>query len=106
MVPKVVGSIPIVRPKRLLLKTSLNYITKNISPALSLATIEAVDYTESETAHYSRAYYILSGTMHISIDGTELELSPEDACFIEKDTPYEMRGTFKAVVINQPAFGS
>jgi len=44
--------------------------------------------------------------MQIDADGTQSVLSVGDACFIEKGTTYEMRGTFNAVTVNQPALGS
>lgn len=44
--------------------------------------------------------------MRIVCDGAESVLGVGDTCFIEKGTTYEMSGTFKAITINQPAFGS
>jgi mannose-6-phosphate isomerase-like protein (cupin superfamily) len=87
-------------------KTAANLITKEISPDFSLATTEAVDYYEEETTPYNRIYYVMEGSMKLVIGDDELEVEAGDACYIEKDTTYKMRGTFKAVVINQPAFGS
>lgn len=87
-------------------KTANNLITKDISPDLSFATTEAIDYYERETTRYNRIYYVLEGQLELTIDGEMNTLSKGDSCFIGKDTTYEMRGTFKAVTINQPAFGS
>ncbi|HYH74644.1 MAG TPA: cupin domain-containing protein [Candidatus Saccharimonadales bacterium] len=87
-------------------KTANNLITKEISPNMSLATTEATDYYEKETCEYDRIYYVLEGELRISSDGTESTLRMGDACFITKGTIYEMHGTFKALTVNQPAFGS
>lgn len=87
-------------------KTANNLITKEISPELSLAITEAADYYEQETSAYNRIYYVLEGELELTIGGEVNKLQPGDTCFISKDTAYEMRGTFKAVTVNQPAFGS
>ena len=87
-------------------KTAANYITKEVSPGLSLATTQATDYYEKETTPYNRIYYVLEGSLTITVDNEKLELQNGDACYIGKDTVYEMQGTFKAIVVNQPAFGS
>ena len=87
-------------------KFANNLITKEISPNLSLATIEAQDYYEQETTLCNRIYYVLQGALTIIADGETNELREGDVCFIGEDTTYDMSGTFKAVVVNQPAFGS
>lgn len=87
-------------------KTANNLITKEISPAVSLATTEATDYYEKEACEYDRIYYVLEGELRISSDDVESTLQAGDACFIAKGTVYEMHGTFKVLTVNQPAFGS
>ena len=87
-------------------KTANNLITKTISPELSLATTEATDYFEQEMTPYNRIYYVLDGQLEVTIDGETSTLQKGDACFIGEGTMYEMRGTFKAVIVNQPAFGT
>ncbi|HWZ65343.1 MAG TPA: hypothetical protein VNX65_00935 [Patescibacteria group bacterium] len=87
-------------------KTASNLITKEITPEISLATTRATDYYEKETSGYNRIYFVLEGQMELIIDGVAQFLSVGDACFISKDTAYEMKGTFNAVTVNQPAFGS
>ena len=96
------GSIRQIAPN----KTANNLISKEISPNISFATTEATDYYEKETTPYDRIYYVLDGALDLTIDGTTTSLQKGDACFISKNTTYEMRGTFKAVTVNQPAFGS
>lgn len=87
-------------------KTANNLITKDISPGLSFATTEATNYHEQETTPYNRIYYVLEGELELTIDGETSTLEKGDTCFIGKNTSYEMRGTFKAVTVNQPAFGT
>lgn len=87
-------------------KSANNLITRDVSPGVSLATTEAADYYEKETAQYDRIYYVLDGNLDLTIDGATMSLQKGDTCFISKDTTYEMRGTFRAVTVNQPAFGS
>lgn len=68
--------------------------------------IEARDYSEEETATYNRAYYVLEGSLEIISDDIAQTLQAGDSCFIEENTTYKMQGTFKTIVINQPAFGA
>jgi len=87
-------------------KSANNLITKEISPEISLATTKATDYYEQETTLYDRIYYVLEGELELTVDNETSTLKKGDACFIGKGTTYEMRGTFEAVTVNQPAFGS
>jgi mannose-6-phosphate isomerase-like protein (cupin superfamily) len=87
-------------------KIASNFITKDMNPGISFATTEAIDYYEKETTPYTRIYYVLKGTMVITINNENLKVEAGDVCYIEKNNTYEMQGTFKAVIVNQPAFGS
>lgn len=87
-------------------KVATNYITKDISPHVSFTTLEATDYEEKETTSYNRIYHVLKGTLTLTFDDQVVILLEGDSCYIEKGTNYEMCGTFKAVVVNQPAFGT
>lgn len=87
-------------------KIAFNYITKDVSPNVSLATTEATDYYEKETTSYNRIYYVLDGTLLLVFDEEEVFLHIGDTCFVEKGTTYEMKGAFKAIIVNQPAFGT
>jgi ethanolamine utilization protein EutQ (cupin superfamily) len=86
-------------------KIANNLISKDISPNVSFATTKATDYYEEETTPYDRIYYVLDGVLSLTIDGDTNNLQKGDACFIGRNTSYEMRGTFNAVTVNQPAFG-
>ena len=87
-------------------KTAANYITKDISKNVSLATTEATNYYEKEAADYNRIYYVLEGNLILVFNTEEVALNVSDVCYVEKGTKYEMKGTFKAIIVNQPAFGT
>ena len=85
---------------------SYNFITKEFSPEVSLAITEGKDYSEKEVAKYNRIYYILEGELTLNFNGEKVLLQTGDSCFVSKDTKYVMSGTFKVIVVNQPAFGT
>lgn len=87
-------------------KIATNYITKDITKYLSLATTEAKDYYEKVKTTYNRIYFVLEGELVLKFDDSDQKLHEGDTCFVEKGTNYEMLGTFKAIIINQPAFGT
>jgi len=87
-------------------KSANNLITKDICPDISLTTTKATDYYEQETTPYNRIYFVIEGEMELTVGGSSEMLLVGDACFLEKGTTYEMRGSFNAVTVNQPAFGS
>lgn len=86
-------------------KTAFNYITKYISTNVSMAVIEAEDCHQKETIKYNRIYFVISGKLVLIFDDKSVILLEGDSCYIDKDTNYELEGTFKTVIINQPAFG-
>lgn len=51
-------------------------------------------------------YFVLGGILDIVVKGKKLELKVDDSIFIKSDSEYTMKGTFRSIVINQPAFGS
>lgn len=83
-----------------------NFVTKDISPNVSLAINEAINHSETETTDYDRIYYVLEGELNITGDNEPLLIKAGDACFVSAHTTYDFSGNFKAVVVNQPAFGS
>ena len=87
-------------------KSANNLITKEISSTMSLATTEGVNFYEKEVTKYNRIYYVIEGELELGFDGTFSKLSIGDSCYIDAQTEYEMRGTFKAIVVNQPAYGT
>ena len=87
-------------------KSALNYITKDLSPNLSFATTEGVDFSETEVCKYDRIYFVLEGRLVIEVEGETELLEADDACYLGKGIEYTMSGTFKTVVVNSPAFGN
>ena len=86
-------------------KSSLNFITKDVSPEVSLAITNGQNYSEMEEAKYNRIYFVLKGELTLNFDEEKVILKEEDGCYVRKGTKYKMSGTFKVIVINQPAFG-
>lgn len=87
-------------------KSAFNYITKDISPEVSLSVIEGVDFKGVISLSENRIYFILSGSLVLNLNGEKTTLYPEDSCLISKGTTYTMSGTFKAVSVDQPAYGT
>lgn len=87
-------------------KTANNLITKDINPHLSLALIEATEFKGIDTTDYNRIYYVLEGILILNFDGESISLNRGDSCYIEEHTTFKMSGTFKALNINQPSFGT
>lgn len=85
-------------------KSATNYITKNISPNISLATTKGIDCNEIETTLYDRIYFVLSGVLRLNFDNSIVEINPQDSCFVSKNTTYTISETFEAIVVNSPAF--
>lgn len=85
--------------------SAANYITKDISPNISLAVTTANNHHETETTKYDRIYFVIEGEITLDFNGDKVILSTNDSCFISKDTTYEISGTFKTIIVNQPAFG-
>lgn len=83
-----------------------NLITKDISPNVSLVVNKAKNHFEIEITKYDRIYYVIEGNIKLIFDGQPIELNVGDACFIKTGTEYEIHGTFKTIIVNQPAFGS
>lgn len=88
-------------------KVVWNLISKKISKDVSLAVTEATEgFYEKEVSQQNRIYYVLDGTLELKIEGNSERINKGDSCFILRDTEYEMSGIFKAIVVNQPAFGT
>ncbi len=86
-------------------KSAFNYITKDISPEVSLAVIEGSDFKGEINITEDRIYFVLSGSLILNLNGEEIILYPEDSCLISRGTKYIMSGTFKVITVDQPAHG-
>jgi len=87
-------------------KSAFNYITKDISPEVSLAVIEGTDFNGEINIAEDRIYFVLLGNLILNLNGEETILYPEDSCLISKGSKYSMSGTFKVITIDQPAYGT
>lgn len=82
-----------------------NFITKESSEKVSLAVSEADEHSETtKNVRSDRIYYVLEGKLVIKDDKGKYTAEPGDVIYIPKDTKYHFKGTFKAVLINSPAF--
>jgi mannose-6-phosphate isomerase-like protein (cupin superfamily) len=87
-------------------KSVLDYVTKEISPAVSFVIVKNTgDWGESIT-RYSRVYFVLEGTLKLKFQDEEVALEPWDGCFIDKGTKYNFSGDCQIIVVDSPAYGS
>ncbi len=78
-----------------------NLLSRPDSETITVVVGEAVDHAETTANSASdRAYFMLEGKM--ILDGKEC--LPGDVMYIPRGTEYYFEGTFKAVIINSPAF--
>src|SRR5688500_12491123 len=84
-------------------KTAYNFITKDITPEVSLTVIEGKNYNAPITAEQNWIYYVIDGEMLLEFNENNVKLSTGDACYITKGEHYLMRGTYKSIIVCQPA---
>ena len=75
-------------------KRSFNFITKDISPNVSLAITGGENFSEEEKAKYDRIYFVLKGKLTLIFDDEKVILEEGDSCFVKKDTLYIISLTF------------
>lgn len=82
-----------------------NFLTQEHCKNLSVAISEAKNHKEiTKNIESNRVYYILRGKL-IGKSGNEKFIAEKgDILFIPKSTKYQFQGTFKAILINSPAF--
>lgn len=79
-----------------------NFVTSKISENVSLAVGNAQDHSETTTSKGSdRIYYVTEGKLVVN-DNLVAEVG--DVVFVPKGEEYSFSGTFKAVIVNSPAF--
>lgn len=78
-----------------------NYVTKNQSQTVSLAVGNAKNHKKTTQTSSDRLYYVLEGELVIN---KNLKAQKGDVVYIPKNIEYTYEGTFKAVIINSPAF--
>jgi len=84
-----------------------NYLTKDFNENFSLAVSEnkSGSHELTKSVASDRAYYFIEADAEFVVDGEEMNVASGDVLFIEKNTEYSFSGSFKAVLINIPAFG-
>jgi mannose-6-phosphate isomerase-like protein (cupin superfamily) len=87
-------------------KRAYNFITKEISPKVSLARIEAEKFEGEIVIEQDFIYYVLEGQLTLKFGDNVVVLNPNDSCFVPKNSTYKMSGTFKTIVVSQPACGT
>jgi len=82
-----------------------NFLTHGDSANISLAVSNAEKHSETTSNLKSdRAYFVLDGLLSIEKDGKKFLAGPGDVLFVQKNTEYTFSGTFRAVLVNSPAF--
>jgi ethanolamine utilization protein EutQ (cupin superfamily) len=79
----------------------LNLLTKEDCDTVSVAVGTAKNHFEITTPSSARAYFILEGKMIVN---KNIVANAGDVIFAPAHTTYHFEGTFKAVIINSPAF--
>ena len=75
-----------------------------INPDFSASLVEIDGNHEKIKSIEDRIYFILEGEGKFIIEGEETAVSREDLVFIPKDTPYNMNGKMKYLLIHTPEF--
>ncbi|MFA4907325.1 MAG: cupin domain-containing protein [archaeon] len=82
-----------------------NFLTKDSSKNVSLAVSEAKNHSETtKNIRSDRVYYVLEGKLVVKKNGKKFVAKQGDTIFIPKNMEYHFEGTFRAVLINSPAF--
>lgn len=80
-------------------------LTKETSKKVSFAIAEAKEHSEiCKNIKSDRIYYVLEGQLIVSEGSKVYVANPGDLIFIKANTPYHFKGSFKAILINAPAF--
>ena len=86
-------------------KTVINFITKEISPDVSLAVVDNKGFYGKVTVEGDRIYYVMSGKLLLEFSSEKVELNKGDSCFISHGSSYILSGDCKIITVDQPAFG-
>jgi len=82
-----------------------NYLTKDISPKVSLAISELSGDTPTNMNLVSdRVYYFIEADAKFIFDDQTIEVETDSVLFVPANTNYKMSGRFRAVLINAPGF--
>jgi ethanolamine utilization protein EutQ (cupin superfamily) len=82
-----------------------NFLTREASESVSLAIGQADNHSETtRNVRSDKIYYVIEGKLVLKQGGNELVAEPGDVVFIPKNTQYGFGGSFRAILVNSPAF--
>ena len=83
-----------------------DFLTKDICKSVSVALGKASDHEETtRNIKSDRIYFVLEGKLTVRDENGKVFIARRgDIVFIPKNTKYHFKGTFKALLINSPAF--
>ena len=87
-------------------KTVANFVTKEISPNVSLAVVDNKGYFGEVSVDSDRIYYVVSGILSLEFNGEKVKINEGDSCFISHGSSYIFSGDCKVITVDQPAFGT
>ncbi|OGM89838.1 hypothetical protein A3J77_00565 [Candidatus Wolfebacteria bacterium RBG_13_41_7] len=87
-------------------KTVENFVTKEISPNVSLAVVENKRNFGEVSVDSDRIYYVLSGKLVLGFGSEKVKLDEGDACFVSSGSSFNFSGDCRVVTVDQPAFGT
>lgn len=80
-------------------------LKKDLSKNVSLSIEKSKGHVEiTRNMRSDRIYYVLEGQLRVIVGHESYIANTGELIFISKKTPYHFAGTFKAVLINVPAF--
>lgn len=100
-------SIKLIKPKNGFVREAaksfhlLNILTSDICKKLSIAEGIADNHNQTATTEFERAYYVLDGEVTFN---DKIKAKKGEVVYIPKGTTYNFKGTFKALIINSPAY--
>ena len=101
MVIKIIKSKDGIKRKISDSHSALNLLTANDSDYVSLAVSSANNHNETTKTTSDRVYYVLEGELIVD---DNLVAKKGDVVFVSKNTEYNFKGSFKAVLVNSPPF--
>jgi mannose-6-phosphate isomerase-like protein (cupin superfamily) len=79
----------------------LNLLTAQQSEQISLAIGTAIDHEETTQTSSERVYFVLEGEIIVN---DEMIIKVGEVVYIPANIEYRFKGSFKAIIINSPAF--
>jgi ethanolamine utilization protein EutQ (cupin superfamily) len=87
-------------------KSVFDYITKEISPAVSFVVVKNAGNWGEVVSKYDRVYFVLEGSLTLKFQDEEVVLESWDSCFVDKDEKFNFSGDCQVIIVDSPAHGS